>query len=251
MKNLIIVFNRLDNHPNFNSNEIPIPACGSFMYETDNKYDVIKGFSEELNHFLRITPNKSIIESSFSDPSGFIEDSTQSEILLIHVKNNVAEWSNSFKNAYFEYASKFDKIFISYHKDDMDKGKHKENEDLIKKTPLKSIENQHHAYEFEKDNIEQLYGFLAKSIVAAKGIFSNNEYDKTIEKLIGFFPPDEEILQSNLLNQKIRFLHKLLGDELNEKKIEENLKEFNCNISFNRADKNASIIAIRNAILKS
>lgn len=71
------------------------------------------------------------------------------------------------------------------------------------------------------------------------------------EVINGYFKTDQKIDQSNLLNQKLTFLHDLLGDKLSNEEIDKKLKEFNCSFNYNSDNKNASIIAIRNAILKS
>lgn len=85
-------------------------------------------------------------------------------------------------------------------------------------------------------------------------IFENNNeltnkiFDEIWEES-GF---DIDIEEENLLEIKISFLHKyLLKDKPDENSINSKLKEFNCNVFFHNDKKNASIIAIRNAILKS
>lgn len=250
MKNLFIIFNRLESHPNFNDISLSNETCNSFMCDFNKNYDVINGFAEVFHHFHRLRPNKNIIENSFSTKDGFNEKVKNSEILFIHVTNNIEKWNNDFQVKFEEYVSNFGKVHISYHKADVDNGKHTKVENFIKnkKIPYKSENKYHHEYEMCGN--EKLYGYLAKAIIDNKGCFTEEAHNNTVEKLISFFKPDEEISKNQLLNKKLTFLHKLLGNQINDSQIEEELKRFKYEKKFNKDSKHNSIIAIRDEILK-
>ena len=244
MKNLIIIFNKMDIATAFNEG---VEDCvDDYLYDSDSK----TGFSEDFDYFHRLLPTQPIIGNTFpTNGNGFKNEVSHSEILLIHVSNKVNEWDNDFKEQFANYSNQFEKVYISYHESDMESGKHKLIEDIINKPPVLPEKYHHHEYEYGTENEEQIYGFLAKAIVENEGVFNTDTYNNTIEKLISFFPSNEEIYETSLLNKKLTFLHNLLGDNLDNESIQKQLEGFNCTKSFDKKFKHNSIQVIRDQIL--
>lgn len=252
MKNLIILFTRIESHSSFN----PIGSqnsVGIYLYRSKkiNEERVYNGFHKNAHHFNRIKKEFSLFNLAFSHCNEFKETVLDSEILLIHVSNKVSEWDNVFEVQFANYVNQFTKVYISYHESDIESGKHKLIEDFINKPVILPKKYHHHEYEYGVDNEEQLYGFLAKAIVDNEGCFSKVAYDNTVEKLISFFISDEEIEKTSILNKKLTFLHNLLGEKLNNNEISEKLIEFGYNGTFDKEKKNDSIRKIRDLILEA
>ena len=85
---------------------------------------------------------------------------------------------------------------------------------------------------------EQLYGFLTNSIIENAGLFNDEIFQNIIEKLISFFPSDEESEEYQRLNDRLTFLHKLLGKQIkSDSEIEQQLKLFEYKGAYNKSNK--------------
>jgi hypothetical protein len=200
MKDLIILFNRIESHINFNpidENEKP----AKYLFESTKNNEGVRiynGFGEEKNsdHFHRLLPNQSIIGNTFgTNTESFKSIKTKhSEVLLIQLSNNILKWKEDFREDFKAYTAQFDRVFISYHLgankgDDIRNGNHTEIAKLIphQNENIITTDKYHHEYLMGGTKTAQLYGSLATAVSENKGQFSNETYSELIKKMLSFF----------------------------------------------------------------
>lgn len=179
--NLIILFNKIESHTNFNGRG-KIKPC---LY--------LNGFGRN-NCISRVLSDHPIEENIFSSNDKKLNQIVveKSEILLIQLSEDLSKWNEDFKNDFIKYASNFDNIYVSYHKgpndgDDIRNGNHRLIEYYLEDQPIITTDKYHH--EFFMGEEEQLYGVLAKAIVENKGVFTDESYNLLTNKLISLIEP--------------------------------------------------------------
>lgn len=223
---LIIVFTKIESHSDFNG-EGTIEV-GEYLHYRDLESRKRIGFHLRANHFCRISPDLKVLDNTFSKEKSNLKgiEVTSTDIILIQLKENLNDWSDEFRNDFIEYASKFDQVYISYHKgpndgEDIRNGNHRLLEGFLKDKEVITTEKHQHI-----DNENQLYAVLARAIVKSKGNFTKESYDDLVEKMVDFFPKDEEINEANERKAKLKLLYNLLGTNISNetRKSYQNLK---------------------------
>lgn len=179
--NLIILFNKIESHTNFNGRG-KIKPC---LY--------LNGFGGS-NSFIRVLPKRSIENCVFSSSDNILNLGVvkHTEILLIQLSENIKAWNENFKNDFISYVSNFDTIYISYHRgpndgDDIRNGNHRLIENYLEGQPVITTDKYHH--DFFMGEEEQLYGVLARAIVDNKGVFTEESYNSLVDKLVSLIEP--------------------------------------------------------------
>lgn len=207
---LIIVFTKIESHSDFNGQGTI--QVSNYMKDVDDDFNSI-GFDEYSHHFHRLMPSIPIKGNTFSANEDNLNglEPNHSEILLIQLTENLKSWNIEFKNEFIKYASKFDQVYISYHRgpndgEDIRNGNHRLLEGFLKDKEVITTEKHQHI-----DNDNQLYAALARAIVKNEGSFTKEYYDDLVKKMVDFFPKDEELNEANERKAKLKLLYNLLG----------------------------------------
>lgn len=186
---LIILFTKIDNHSDFNGEETV--NVGEYLHYRDTQTRKRKGFHHRANHFCFISPGLKTSNNTFSfedSPFDTIEVA-DSKIILIQLTDNLKKWSDEFKSDFIAYASNFDQVYISYHKgpnngDDIRNGNHRLLEEILEDKEVFTTEEYQHI-----DNDNQLYAVLARAIVENEGVFTKDNYNALVDRLVSFIEP--------------------------------------------------------------
>ena len=202
----------------------------------DNPGETIqKGFTETSNHFATITFEENTIKGQYFGYDSF-PNINGNCVLLIHNDEKVSRWDDEKKEAATTFIKAFNEVFIYYHH--RDKNEHEPIEKLIKGAKVT----------INKDEAMHEKGFLFGKLDDLADIKTEEAFNNKLKEFENaFFDSEEATNEKNVLNKKLTFLHKLLGNDYSEEELESYEKEYD--FEYNANEHIESIRKIRDILL--